>query len=208
MHFSMRIHPTGKRSLHPCAFVVSLLPHIRKPAVSSIYHNTELILFLKKETRARCEKHRIKGADYYLKSTTRIWRRYRFPVSCIIVDDKLLPIGGRYATYESFFFLFAVRASYTIAIRVILKEIMVRRKFSTSIIHRFSVLFVFAAIVVDTRNKITRWEGLIRTEYIDRRTPWENALLGYRYLDIDLVSTSRDTLIQVSWCRFRISVSK
>lgn len=104
MHFSMRIHSTGKRSLRPCAFVVSLLPHIRKPAVSSIYHNTELILFSKKETRTRYEKHRIKGADYYLKSTTRIWRWYRFSFSCIIVDDKLLPIGSRYATYESFLF--------------------------------------------------------------------------------------------------------
>lgn len=169
MHFSMRIHPTSKRSLHP--FVVSLLPHIRKPAVSSIYHNTELILFSKKETGTRCEKHRIKGADYYLKSTTRIWRRNRFSFSCIIVDDELLPIEDRYATYESCFFFFAVRTSYTIPIRVILKEIIARRKFSTSIIHRFSILFVFAAIVVDTRNKITRWEGLIRTGYIDRRTP-------------------------------------
>lgn len=102
MHFSMRIHPTSKRSLHP--FVVLLLPHIRKPAVSSIYHNTELILFSKKETGTRCEKHRIKGADYYLKSTTRIWRRNRFSFSCIIVDDELLPIEDRYVTYESFFF--------------------------------------------------------------------------------------------------------
>lgn len=110
MHFSMRIHPTSKRSLYP--FVVSLLPHIRKPAASSIYHNTELILFSKKETETRCEKHRIKGADYYLKSTTRIWRRYRFSFSCIIVDDELLPIEGRYAAYESFFFLCGLNKLY------------------------------------------------------------------------------------------------
>lgn len=156
------------------------------------------------------DKNRIKGADYYLKSTTRIWRRYRFLFSCIIVDDKLLPIGGRYVTYGSFFCFCGLSklhnpnsGNFKRDNGPILKE-----KFSTSIIHRFSILFVFVAIVVDTRNKITRWEGLIRTGYIDRRTPWENALHGYRYLDIDLVSTSRDTLIQISWRRFRISVSK